>query len=169
MPAKQKRKTKAAEEPDPWAYEPGGAPEASLEFIRECLEGKAKRRNLEGKQETSPPWVKEAELREIADLLRLVTEQALSGDKESGYFLGEMLAVLPKKSPLLRKKNKAFNKCFAKLKSARPETVRSSDLRPIVSDFISRARMARRDFRRWTAMKRRLPKKIRGSFYLYAG
>lgn len=97
MPAKQKRKTKAAEEPDPWAYEPGGAPEASLEFIRECLEGKAKRRNLEGKREVSPPWVKEAALGEIAELLRVVLEQALKGDKECGFFLGEIIPGLSKK------------------------------------------------------------------------
>ena len=83
-------------------------------------------------------------LREVAKLLRGVARQAQRGDKECGYFLGEMLPMFWKTRDGIAKANESFRTCFSKMESAHFATAKDSPLRRMIHHIINQARAERR-------------------------
>src|SRR5438874_12076988 len=83
-------------------------------------------------------------LLEVAKLLRGVARQAQRGDKECGYFLGEMLPMFWKTRDGIAKANESFRTCFSKMESAHFATAKDSPLRRTIHHIISQARAERR-------------------------
>ena len=81
---------------------------------------------------------------EIAKLNRLVFQQALARDSNSGYFLAELLAFISKNLELLRRNNEAFRRFNADWSQARATTSKQPPLRKLIHEVVSEA-----EVRRW--------------------
>jgi hypothetical protein len=119
---------------------PRGAipPSRHIDYLRSCLAGKPGRSK----------YPKEAALLHVAGLVHLIVRQTKRGDKQCGYFLGEMMPILEKQRPALEKANETFRKRFSSIESARFATSKESRLRQIVLRIVTDARAERRRLQR---------------------
>ena len=83
-------------------------------------------------------------LLEVAKLLHIVARQAQRGDKECGFFLGEMLPIFWKTRDGIAKANESFRICFSKMESAHFATAKDSPLRRMIHRIINQAKAERR-------------------------
>jgi hypothetical protein len=83
-------------------------------------------------------------LKEVAELLRVVAQQAQRGDKECGYFLSEMLPMFWKTRDGLAKANESFRTSFSRMESAHFATAKESPLRRMIHRIINQAKAERR-------------------------
>lgn len=105
----------------------------SIDYLASCL-------TAEPVPEEFP---KEAALHDLAALVRITYDQARKGDSACGYFLGELLSVVGKKSSELARHNNAFAAVRSKWKSARIASVKDSAVREYVNKILANA-MSRR-------------------------
>jgi hypothetical protein len=113
-------------------------PSRHIDYLRSCLAGKP----------GPSKFPKEAALLHVAGLVHLIIRQTLRGDKQCGYFLGELMPILKKQRPALEKANETFRKRFSTIESARFATSKGSRLRQIILRIITDARAEQRRLQR---------------------
>ena len=109
-----------------------GGVSRSIDYLASCLTA----------EPGSEKFPKEAALHDLAALVRIIYDQARKGDSACGYFLGELLSVLGKKSCELARHN-AFAAARSKWKSVRIASAKDSGVREYVDEILMDA-MSRR-------------------------
>jgi len=113
-----------------------GGVSRSIDYLASCLTA-----------EPAPDkFPKEAVLHDLAALVRITYDQARKGDLACGYFLGELLSVLGKKSSELARRNNAFAAARTKWKPARIASAKDSAIREYVDEILLNAMSRRRQY-----------------------
>jgi len=84
----------------------------------------------------SDPAAKPGAIRAVAGLMRVVIQQAATGDHECGGLLAEALAYLWKNRDRLSAKNETFRKYYSRWESSRLATKKESPLRALINGII---------------------------------
>ena len=113
-----------------------GGVSRSIDYLASCLT----------EEPSSEKFPKEAALHELGALVRITYDQARMGDAACGYFLGELLSVIGKKSSELARQNKAFAAVRSEWKSARIASAKDSALREYVYKIVVNAVSRRRRY-----------------------
>ena len=113
-----------------------GGVSRSIDYLASCLTA----------DPGSEKFPKEAALHELGALVRITYDQARTGDAACGYFLGELLSVIGKKSSELARQNNAFAAARSKWKPARIASAKDSALREYVYKIVVNAIARRRRY-----------------------
>jgi hypothetical protein len=113
-----------------------GGVSRSIDYLGSCLTA----------EPGSKKFPKEAALHDLAALVRITYDEARKGDSACGYFLGELLSVVGKKSSELARHNNAFTAARSKWKSARIASAKDSAVREYVDKILANAISRRRRY-----------------------
>ena len=111
----------------------GGVPR-TIDYIQSCL--------LKKQRAAFPE--KGAALLQVAEFIRVIADQALQGDADCGYFLGELSGTLHKSQETLANANETFRQRHAEIRSAHFATAKDSPLRARIERIIREAQREKR-------------------------
>jgi hypothetical protein len=86
-------------------------------------------------------------LREVATFVGIIFDRTIAGDADCASFLAELLAFLTKNRLRLEGVNQTFRDTWLKWESARPSTIKGSELRQLIHNIIVMAQRRRFEFR----------------------